>query len=66
MSFLEKNKQEKITSFVKFVNDELGLKNCPKIILQNGKGDLKTTANYNYSSDKILAECWESNSGAAG
>ena len=51
MSFLEKNKQEKITSFVKFVNDELGLKNCPKIILQNGRGDLKTTANYNYSSD---------------
>jgi len=51
MSFLEKNKQEKITSFVKFVNDELGLKNCPKIILQNGRGDLKTTANYNYSSN---------------
>jgi hypothetical protein len=28
------------------------LKDCPRIILQNGRGGLKTTANYNYSKDK--------------
>jgi Zn-dependent peptidase ImmA (M78 family) len=28
------------------------LRDCPRIILQNGRGELKTTANYNYSKDK--------------
>ena len=52
MDFLSKDKKEKITDFVKFVKEELNLQKCPMIILQNGRGDLKTTANYNYSQDK--------------
>ena len=52
MDFLSKDKKEKITDFVKFVKGELNLQKCPMIILQNGRGDLKTTANYNYSQDK--------------
>lgn len=52
MDFLTKDKKDKFTEFVKFVNEELGLKKCPKIILQNGRGKLKTTANYNYSDEE--------------
>jgi hypothetical protein len=51
MAFLDENKKNKITEFVKFVKNELQLKKCPTIILQNGRGELKTTANYNYSND---------------
>jgi hypothetical protein len=49
MEFLEDKKKEKITEFVKFVKKELGLEKCPTIVLQNGRGELKTTANYDYS-----------------
>jgi Zn-dependent peptidase ImmA (M78 family) len=52
MEFLSDDKKNKITEFVKFVKNELDLKDCPRIILQNGRGELKTTANYNYSKDK--------------
>jgi hypothetical protein len=51
MTFLDDNRKDKITEFVKFVKNELQLKKCPTIILQNGRGELKTTANYNYSND---------------
>jgi Zn-dependent peptidase ImmA (M78 family) len=51
MTFLNDDKKDKITEFVKFVRDELQLEKCPTIILQNGRGELKTTANYNYSND---------------
>jgi len=51
MDFLEDNKKEKLTEFVRFVKDELGLKKCPSIVLQNGKGKLKTTANYDYNKE---------------
>jgi hypothetical protein len=54
MNFLTEDKKRKITEFVKFVNDELKLKKCPKIILQNGRGGLKTTANYDYSNDEKI------------
>lgn len=55
MSFLDKRKQEKITEFVKFVKKELGLKKSPTIKLLNGRGDLKTTAHYNYSNpEKVI------------
>jgi hypothetical protein len=49
MEFLEDKKKEKIIEFVKFVKKELGLEKCPTIVLQNGRGELKTTANYDYS-----------------
>jgi hypothetical protein len=45
MDFLEDNKKQKITEFVKFVKKELGIEKCPTIVLQNGRGELKTTAN---------------------
>ena len=55
MDFLTKDKKDKFTEFVKFVNEELGLKKCPKIILQNGRKDLKTTANYDHTKiDKVI------------
>lgn len=55
MGFLDKRKEEKITGFVKFVKQELGLKKSPTIKLLNGRGDLKTTAHYNYSNpEKVI------------
>ena len=52
--FLEDNKKEKITEFVKFVRKELQLEKCPTIVLQNGRGELKTTANYDYSKENKI------------
>jgi hypothetical protein len=43
--------KEKISDFVKFVKNELDLEKCPVIILQNGRGELKTTASYNHSKE---------------
>jgi hypothetical protein len=55
MSFLKKDKEEKIVNFVKFVKNELNLKKTPTIKLLNGRGDLKTTAHYNYSKpEKVI------------
>ena len=51
MDFLNDNKKEKISEFVKFVKSELDLEKFPVVILQNGRGDLKTTASYNHSKD---------------
>jgi hypothetical protein len=52
MSFIDDNQKDKISEFVRFVKNELGLKECPRVILQNGKGKLKTTANYDYTKDE--------------
>ena len=55
MDFLSDNKKEKISEFVKFVKNELDLDKCPVVILQNGRGELKTTASYNHSKEpKII------------
>ena len=55
MSFLNDNDKGRIVEFVKFVRDELGLKVTPTIKLLNGRGELKTTAHYNYSNpEKII------------
>tara|TARA_B110000444_G_scaffold261064_1_gene310840 strand:+ start:5140 stop:5511 length:372 start_codon:yes stop_codon:yes gene_type:complete len=55
MSFLEDIDKERLVEFVKFVKDELGIKTTPTIKLLNGRGKLKTTAHYNYSSpEKII------------
>jgi hypothetical protein len=55
MAFLEDKQKEKLDKFVKFVKDQLELKEVPKIVIQNGRKDLKTTANYNYNlDDKVI------------
>jgi hypothetical protein len=55
MSFLEDIDKERLVEFVKFVKNELGIKVTPTIKLLNGRGELKTTAHYNYSSpEKII------------
>ena len=51
MDFLGDNKKEKISDFVKFVKEKLDLEKCPVIVLQNGRGKLKTTASYNHSKE---------------
>lgn len=52
MEFLNNDKKQILTEFVKFVKGELELKSTPVIVIQNGKGKLKTTANYDYTQDK--------------
>lgn len=55
MAFLSDDKKSKLDAFVKFVSKELGLKSTPKVVVQNGRKDLKTTANYNYQTeDKVI------------
>jgi hypothetical protein len=51
MSFLDDNKKEKLNEFVKFVKKELGIKHLPTIAIQNKRGELKTTANYDYAKE---------------
>jgi Zn-dependent peptidase ImmA (M78 family) len=51
MEFLNENKKDKVTEFVKFVKKELDLNECPSVVLQNGRGRLKTTAHYDYSKE---------------
>jgi hypothetical protein len=55
MPFLNKTQKNTLNDFTKFVKDELGIKKMPKIQILNGRGDLKTTANYDYTKDiKII------------
>jgi hypothetical protein len=55
MSFLKDENKTKFTEFVKFVKNELKIESCPTIVLQNGRGKLKTTANYDYmKTNKII------------
>lgn len=58
MGFLDENKKEKLEKFVKFVKEELGLKTCPTISIQNHRKNLKTTANYDYTKEnKVIKVC---------
>lgn len=54
MEFLTEDKKSTITEFVKFVKSELGIKKCPTVVLQNGRGQLKTTAAYNYTNENKI------------
>jgi hypothetical protein len=55
MGFLTDEQKLKLNNFVKFTKDHLGLKFIPKIVIQNGRKDLKTTANYDYTiKDKVI------------
>jgi hypothetical protein len=55
MTFLTEDQKDKLKDFVIFTKNHLGLKSAPKVVLQNGKKDLKTTANYDYTnSEKVV------------
>jgi len=54
MEFLDKTKKERLNSFVKFVIKELNIDSAPTIVIQNGRGDLKTTANYDYRKENKI------------
>lgn len=54
MSFLDDNQKKKLNDFVKFVKKELELKDVPTISIQNGRGKLKTTANYDYTKENKI------------
>lgn len=58
MGFLNDDKKQKLNNFIKFVKNELGIKNTPTIIVQNHRNGLKTTANYDYTKEeKIIKIC---------
>jgi hypothetical protein len=55
MTFLTEDQKDKLKDFVIFTKNHLGLKSTPKVVLQNGKKDLKTTANYDYTNpEKVV------------
>ena len=51
---LTDEKKEKLTNFIKFVKKELDLKTVPTIVVQNGRSNLKTTANYDYTKENKI------------
>lgn len=58
MKFLSKDQKDKLNGFVKFVKDELEIKEMPTISIQNHRNGLKTTANYDYTKEnKIVKVC---------
>lgn len=54
MSFLSDEKKKKLVEFTKFVKGELKLKSVPTIAIINGRGKLKTTANYDYTKENKI------------
>lgn len=54
MEFLSEEKKKKLQEFVKFVKKELDLKTIPTISIQNGRKELKTTANYDYTKENKI------------
>lgn len=54
MDFLNEEKKEKLKDFTKYVKKELKLKNVPTIAILNGRGELKTTANYDYTKENKI------------
>jgi Zn-dependent peptidase ImmA (M78 family) len=58
MATLNDNNKKKLTEFVKFIKNELKLKDVPTISIQNNRDGLKTTANYDYTKEnKIVKVC---------
>lgn len=56
MGFLKDKQKDILKEFVKFVKDELKIKKLPKIQILNGRGDLKTTANYDYTNNPQIVK----------
>jgi len=51
MGFLNEDRKEKLKNFVLFVIRELKIESAPTIVVQNGRKELKTTANYDYNKE---------------
>jgi hypothetical protein len=54
MNFLDNDKKEKLTAFVKFVIEELGIKHPPTIAILGTRNNIKTTANYDYAKENKI------------
>lgn len=54
MGFLDDNKKKQLNGFVKFAKDQLGIQTLPTVVVLNGQGDLKTTANYDYTKENKI------------
>ena len=54
MDFLNDNKKELLTNFVKFVIKELEIQKPPTVAIQNGRGKLRTTADYDYGKENKI------------
>lgn len=55
MGFLSQKQKKMLNEFVKFVKNDLKIESVPKIQIVNGRGSLKTTANYDYTKkDKVI------------
>lgn len=54
MDFLNDDKKKKLNEFVKFVKGELSIDKMPTISIQNGRGELRTTANYDYTKENKI------------
>ena len=58
MATLNDDNKKKLADFVKFIKNELKLKDVPTISIQNHRNGLKTTANYDYTKEnKIVKVC---------
>jgi hypothetical protein len=55
MSFLNDIQKDQLQEFAKFVQKQLEIESMPTISIQNGRGKLKTTANYDHTKpNKII------------
>lgn len=61
MGFLNDDKKEKLTTFVKFVKDQLELKTVPTISIKGNRDGLKTTANYDYTKENKIIKVYGKN-----
>jgi hypothetical protein len=58
MATLNDDSKKKLNDFVKFIKNELKIKDVPTISIQNHREGLKTTANYDYTKEnKIVKVC---------
>jgi hypothetical protein len=58
MEFLDENKKEKLTDFVKFVVKTLGIKHPPTIAIAATRNGIKTTANYDYTKENKIMKIY--------
>ena len=61
MGFLNDDKKDKLTAFVKFVKNQLELKTVPTISIKGNRDGLKTTANYDYTKENKIIKVYGKN-----
>lgn len=54
MGFLTDNQKKTLKEFSLFVKKELGIKDMPTMVILNGRKELKTTANYDYTKENKI------------